>query len=233
MSCPARRNNVSWTTPPLTASRAVTLYVPSGKILANLKWLLASVVTVTSGNGPFAVTSTPAPAGVTPSGRNTVPERTPEIVLTSFRLKFTVWPAVEIAPCAPTCVGKNTCEALTPICPTCTLLNRKFPLRSVAIRCDEPCTSEHESWSKMLEVRAMSAPKAGVPSGASTFPVTVPVPTKRITPNPVVPSATIEAEALDTSNELDIATALTCPTGKPVKVTTPSVPVAFGSHPQA
>src|SRR5258708_14548354 len=37
-------------------------------------------LTVTSGRGPFAVTCTPAPAGVTPSGRSTVPESTPEIV---------------------------------------------------------------------------------------------------------------------------------------------------------
>ena len=64
-----------------------------------------AIITVTLGSGPFAVTCTPAPADVTPSGRKTTPDRTPEVVFTICRLKLTVLPFLGSVPWAPTCVG--------------------------------------------------------------------------------------------------------------------------------
>ena len=53
------------------------------------------------------------------------------MVLTSCKLKFTVWPGLIRLLWAPTWVGKKICDAVTPTGPTITLVNLKLPLVSL------------------------------------------------------------------------------------------------------
>src|SRR5258708_7962274 len=79
----------------------------------------------------------------------------------------------------------------------------------------------------------MSVPNAAVLSGVRTLPVTVPEPANFSTPNPVAPSAGIEALPSATSNVLVTAFTVTGPTGRPVNITVPAASVVFALHPQA
>src|SRR5258708_38634230 len=119
-----------------------------------------------SGRGPEAVTSTPAPMGVVPSGRKTLPESTPAIVLTRRRGgRVTVCPSALRLLLAPTVVGKKGWLADAFTGPTLTPLKANVPSGPVWTRCDTSMIRSQvvrPSLKKWREESATEAPKDGV-----------------------------------------------------------------------